>query len=197
MRFKIFFTFFPVISVPELAITKHRYLFTFENNMVKNCLSVNSVSRIWPYEKPLVSRDIDGDGAIEIPVPVAEDKEPVHPENEVDVDFHVRWMDCGNGEETVKVYGIYNVQNDMFVALPLQWQDQVKVKNDSYALKIVRAETDEDIFSVTETEYADGATLGEYRRVVRTGTKLWLFEFDEDTDLYDIGYIIDNISVLD
>ena len=104
------------------------------------------------YSPFLHSRDIDGDGQIEIPV---EDKNNIATPNNDKTLHYVSWKEF-SGPEVEKQWGILDVTLAAFVRMPPAWAGRIAVE-DGYARgewRVVNAETGEELLQMRY--YSDG-----------------------------------------
>ena len=163
------------------------------------------VSKQWEYNTDLNCVDIDGDGYLETP-------SVIHTEHTEDPEIlkTVEWTDYIPEQPQRKCIGIYDTHNDMFVAYPDSWQDNVTTSYGSDSWQIVRRQTEENLqqdseqnpqqenvlVTVSQVDYRNDIETGAYSYIVYKSTKTWHFDFDRSVDLSEIQYILKNIPDL-
>lgn len=172
--------------------------FTFEGSVAKNILCREAVSRAWPDESALNSQDMDGDGVPEIPVIIENNDNNMPDETEEhDVNFFIQWTDFSGQQEIVKMLGVYNTQNNMFMALPPEWQGQTYIKRESYGWSLMSLREENVLVKVTEGGHQDDIKSGDYSYIVHKDAKSWIVEFGKEADSFQMEYMIKNIAVFD
>lgn len=155
------------------------------------------VSKQWEYSIDLNSVDIDGDGYIETPSVIQEDRT-----DEPAVLKTVEWTDYIPEQPQRKCIGIYDTHTGMFVGIPDSWQDNIETVYSENSWQIVQKkdeESDEEakvLVAVSQVDYRNEVETGAYSYLVYKDTKTWHFDFDRSLELSEIQYILKNTTDL-
>ena len=154
------------------------------------------ISRHWEYTKALNCVDIDGDGTIETPSVIQEERTDAP-----DVLKTVEWTDYVRTEPLRKYIGIYDTQGALFVAIPDSWQNNVYSRYSSdgwyiYAVSDEETENDNPLVAVTQVDSPNGVETGAYSYIVYKDAKVWHIAFDRTVDLSEIQYVITSVTDL-
>jgi len=169
----------------------HTEVYAIENGRIVSCLADGIVSRNWEHQPCITSRDIDGDGYIEIATVV----QPQHPD-EVPSFKYLEWRDWTDKEQTRVYYGVFDIRDGIFMALPDQWQDKVYAVALENGMEIVKAEDQQTLISLTEIDSVSQIESSAYSYPLYMGTKLWHLECSEDMNMTQIEYVYKSITDL-
>lgn len=170
----------------------HTEVYKIEGERLISAVEGGIVSKMWEYDRPLNSRDIDGDGFIEIPTVI----QPARPQ-EMPSFKYMEWADWTKKEIKRKYYGIVYVNENIFIALPDHWQNVVYANALENGFEVVSAEDGQQLFSFTEVGKDDAADRNGYSYVIHIGTKLWNLKCSETLDIPQAEYIYKSITDLD
>lgn len=154
------------------------------------------VSKWWEYTRDLNCVDIDGDGYIETPSVIQEERT-----EEPAVLKTVEWTDY-TLEQPVRSYiGIYDTQQGLFVAIPDSWQNNIVTEYNADSWQILRKAENEDeeaqlLLTVTQVEYRNDIETGAYSYIVYKDTKTWHLSFEKQVDLSEIQHILKSVTYL-
>jgi len=154
------------------------------------------VSKLWEYTDDLNCADIDGDGYIETPSVIQEERT-----DDPAVLKTVEWTDYTPEQPVRKYIGIYDTQESLFVAIPDSWQGEVYTEYSDGSWQVLR-KTDDDkdgdnpLFTVTQVEYRNDIELGAYSYIVYKDTKAWHLSFEKQVGLSDIQHILKSVTDL-
>lgn len=170
----------------------HTEVYALENNKVVSCIPSGIVSKSWEHEPVINSRDINGNGYAETATVI----QPNRPE-EVPSFKYMEWSDCTQKDAERIYYGIFDIRENIFMALPDQWQDAVYAAALDNGFEIINAETDETMLRFTEIESIDDIESGAYSYSVYLGTNLWHLECSENMDTSQIEHVYKSITDFD
>ena len=163
-----------------------------QGTAIINCLSADTVSRVWEYPYKLNSCDIDGDGIWDIPV-VAEN----HQNNDYQVLRNIQWTDYSQNPPQVKMEGIYDTAENIFVALPQEWQNTVHTLYNTDSWQVV-SDADETVFVKFAKQETGGAgKISDYSYNTAIGSDVWNIKFHETVPLEHIEFMLDNIKAFE
>lgn len=170
----------------------HTEVYTVNKGRLESCISNGIVSKSWEYEPVITSRDIDGDGYMEIATVI----QPTHPE-EVPAFKYMEWSDWTQNEVKRKYYGVFDTRENIFVALPDEWQDAVYARVMENGFEIVQTETEAVMLNLTEIESISQVDSSAYSYGVYLGTKLWQLDCSEDMSMSQVEYVYKSITDFD
>jgi len=170
----------------------HTEVYAMENNRVVSCIDGGIVSRNWEHQPYITSRDIDGDGYVEIATVI----QPQHPD-EVPSFKYLEWKDWTSSEQIRIYYGVFDIREGIFIALPDQWQDNVYAVALEHGMEIVNTENQQTLVSFTEIDSVSQIESSAYSYPLYIGTKLWHLECSEDMSMSQIEYVYKSITDLD
>ena len=165
-----------------------------------NAFPVTVISRQWEYNRALNCTDIDGDGYIETPSVIYEERT-----EEPAVLKTVEWTDYTQQPPVRKYIGICNTQESLFVAVPDSWQNNIYTKYNGDSWQIFRktedeedAESDENmLLTVSQVEYRNEIETGAYSYLIYKNAKTWHFTFGRQVELSEIEHIIKSVTNLE
>ena len=170
----------------------HTEIYAMEFGRLVSCIPDGIVSKSWEHEPVISSKDINGNGYAETATVI----QPHYPD-EVPSFKYLEWSDWTQKTPERVYYGIFDIRENIFVALPDEWQDNVYATALENGLEIKNAETDELMFSFTEKETIDEIESGAYSYAVYIGTKLWHLECSENMNMSQIEYVYKSITDFD
>ena len=170
----------------------HTEVFALENNRVVTCLPNGIVSKSWEHKPVINSRDMNDDGYIETATVI----QPARTE-EVPSFKYMEWADWTQEELTRTYYGIFDIRENIFMALPDEWQDVVYAETVEDGFEIIDAETGEKLVGLTEAESINEIESDAYSYQVYLGTKLWHLDCSENMSTSQIEHIYKSITDFD
>ena len=170
----------------------HTEVYALENGRMVPCLTDGIVTNIWEHEPVIASRDIDNDGYLETATVI----QPQTPE-EVPSFKYIQWSDRTSAEQQKICYGVFDVRENIFMAIPDQWRDMVYTKALDNGFEIKNIETDETMVKLVEIESADNVESGAYSYTVYIGTRLWHLECSTDMNMTQVEYVYKGITDFD
>ena len=172
---------------------KHNRMYTeiysFENGRMISCIEDGIVVKNWEHEPVIVSRDIDADGYLE----TATVMQPQHPE-EMPSFKYIEWKDCTQHEPEKIYYGVFDVRENIFMAIPDILRDAVYTSELENGFEIKNKEDDTTLIRVVETETVAKTEQDEYLHTVHLGTKMWNIECNTVMDMDQVEYVYKNIT---
>ena len=171
-----------------------------EEGKMFNPFPVTVVSRQWEYSTDLNCVDIDGDGYIETPSVIHEERT-----EEPAVLKTVEWTDYTLAQPVRKYIGIYDTQEAMFVAVPDSWQNNIYTKYNGDSWQIFRKTEDEGtaedednmLLTVAQVEYRNEIETGAYSYLVYKDAKTWHFSFGKQVELSEIQHMLKSVTDLE
>ena len=170
----------------------HTEVYAMENGRLVSCIANDVVSKSWEHEPVINSRDIDGDGYMEVPTVI----QPHNPE-EVPSFKYMEWADWTQQELKRVYYGIFDIRENIFMALPDEWQDNVYAVAMENGFEIKNTENDQTMLWFTEAEPTENIGSGAYSYAVYLGTQMWHLECSENMDMSRIEYVYKGITDFD
>ena len=161
---------------------------TVYSNIFINCINKEYVSRIWAYTNKLNSCDIDGDGVQEIPVVLQDSSE-----EELPVLKYIGWNDYSSNEMPLKSFGVYNTAENIYIALPSEWQELTHTEYTGNLWRIKSIDDETPLVSFYKEQSNKNTQYSPYR--VQIGTESWKIEFSEELDQSQKDYIMNSIVV--
>ena len=171
----------------------HTEVFMLDGDRLANALPGGVVSRYWPYERVLNSRDIDGDGCIET-------AGVIYPENSTDQPpqtVFMEWTDWTLPQPQRKRYGVYDTRYNLFIALPDDWQNNVSCHTTDNGCAIKDIQSGEVLLKITQGGANDSYEAGAYSYSAYLGATMWHLRFKESVEMSQIEYVYKNLTDFD
>ncbi|MBE6887077.1 MAG: hypothetical protein E7484_01505 [Ruminococcaceae bacterium] len=159
---------------------------------IVNCLSEDTISRVWEYPYKLNSCDIDGDGVQDIPVVIEAEQEQASKTLR-----YIEWTDCAQKPAQVKMAGIYDTSENIFVALPQEWHTETHTEYNTDYWQLV-SDTDGTVFiRVSKQEKGSAGKTGDYSYNINVGTEIWNVKFHESVQPHHTEFVLNNIKAFE
>ena len=107
--------------------------------------------------------------------------------------WHASWA---QKSDVLELAGIYDIRENMFMALPDEWQDNVHAVALDNGFEIINSETEEKIIRFEEKESINDIQVNTYSYAVYMGARLWHLECDESMDASQVEYVYKSITDL-
>ena len=169
----------------------HTEVFAIKDGRIVSCLDSLVITKNWEHETVINSVDINRDGILETATVIP----PTHLE-EVPTFRYLEWADWTLADVQRIYYGIYDIRENMFMALPDEWQDNIHAVALDNGFEIVNSETDEKMIKFEEKESINDIQVNTYSYAVYMGTRLWHLECDESMSEYQVEYVYKSITDL-
>ena len=170
----------------------HTEIYSFENCRIKSEIANGIVSKSWEYEPVISSRDMNGDGFLETASVLSTQQT-----ERMQVYKFMEWADWTQQEPQRVYYGIYWADENMFAAIPDEWQDLVYATGLENGFEIKTAENDETLFKITEIDAVNDVEDGAYSYTAYIGTKMWHIQFSENMNMSQIEYVYKSLLYFD
>ena len=167
-------------------------IYAMDNGRIESCLADGIIAKSWEHEPLIVSRDIDGDGYLETATVI----QPQYPE-EVPYFKYIEWKDFTQQEQPSAYYGVFDVRENIFVAIPDEWRDMVYTAALDNGFEIKNSETDSTMLKIVEIENINDVESGAYSYTVYLGTKMWHMEFSMEMNMSQVEYVYKSITDFD
>lgn len=167
-------------------------VFVLAGDRLANALPGGVISRYWPYESALNSRDIDGDGCIET-------ADVNYPENSIDLPQTVfmEWTDRTVEQPRRKRYGVYDSRYNLFIALPDAWQDNVSCHATDNGCAVKDIQSGEVLLKITQANVNDEYEAGAYSYTSYLDATMWHLRFKESVEMSQVEYVYKNLVDFD
>ena len=134
----------------------------------------------------LVSRDLDGDGIVEIPTQ-PDEAGLLNMSQSRRMDFIV-WMDY-TGHDPEKSFGLLDEETNCYIELPMEWEGNLKLTDsEQYDGAVELRTVDEDQLVMTVRLARTTASLKGWTRLGIVASRQWQAKLAEDVEITDPDY---------